>query len=145
MARKITQETFDDVVRENMEDFDMDSAEALADAISQFNKQGVDLSSIDISGGIGRDEILEAIASVVRLSAETGASPEDVVASINRLAALCAKEHEYGSRNRIFCMDKGGVNALHVLIDPNQSTEVLKAAIECLDDLSKNTGTRLSS
>ncbi|OQR85919.1 hypothetical protein ACHHYP_11190 [Achlya hypogyna] len=50
MARKtkkqITQETFNDCVRENMEEFEMEEAEAVADAIAQFESQGVDLSSI---------------------------------------------------------------------------------------------------
>jgi hypothetical protein len=39
MAKQISQETFDDVVKENMEDFDMSAEEAVADAISQFEAQ----------------------------------------------------------------------------------------------------------
>lgn len=38
--RRITQETFDAVVRENIEDFDMDSEDALREAIEQFESQG---------------------------------------------------------------------------------------------------------
>ncbi|XP_062843684.1 armadillo repeat-containing protein 6 [Trichomycterus rosablanca] len=44
--RRITQETFDAVVRENIEDFDMEETEALKEAIEQFESQGVDLSNI---------------------------------------------------------------------------------------------------
>jgi hypothetical protein len=55
---RISQQTFDDVVRENKDDFDMSDEEALADAISQFEKQGVDLSYIDKTGGVGQDEVL---------------------------------------------------------------------------------------
>ncbi|XP_073705397.1 armadillo repeat-containing protein 6 isoform X1 [Garra rufa] len=44
--RRITQETFDEVVRENIEEFDMDESEALKEAIEQFESQGVDLSNI---------------------------------------------------------------------------------------------------
>ncbi|XP_017277630.1 armadillo repeat-containing protein 6 [Kryptolebias marmoratus] len=44
--RRITQETFDDAVRENMEEFEMDPDEALRDAVEQFESQGVDLSCI---------------------------------------------------------------------------------------------------
>lgn len=36
----ISQETFDDVVKENMEDFGMDKEEAARDAIEQFKSQG---------------------------------------------------------------------------------------------------------
>ncbi|XP_051554618.1 armadillo repeat-containing protein 6 isoform X1 [Myxocyprinus asiaticus] len=44
--RRITQETFDAVVRENIEEFDMEGNEALEEAIQQFESQGVDLSNI---------------------------------------------------------------------------------------------------
>lgn len=39
MAKQISQETFDDVVRENMEDFEMTAEEAVADAVQQFQSQ----------------------------------------------------------------------------------------------------------
>ena len=38
--RWITQETFDAVVRENIEDFEMDDEAALTEAIEQFQSQG---------------------------------------------------------------------------------------------------------
>ncbi|XP_028906338.1 armadillo repeat-containing protein 6 isoform X2 [Ornithorhynchus anatinus] len=44
--RRITQETFDGVVRENITEFEMDPDEALKEAIEQFESQGVDLSNI---------------------------------------------------------------------------------------------------
>ena len=39
MVRVITQETYNDVVRENMEEFAMSPEEAIKDAIEQFNAQ----------------------------------------------------------------------------------------------------------
>lgn len=44
--RTISQEAFDEVVRENMEDFGMEPAEALQDAIDSLTLQGVDLSGV---------------------------------------------------------------------------------------------------
>ena len=44
--RRITQETFDEAVRENIEDLEMEPEEALEDAITQFETQGVVLSNI---------------------------------------------------------------------------------------------------
>lgn len=38
--RRITQETFDATVRENMEEFDMEPDEALKEAVEQFESQG---------------------------------------------------------------------------------------------------------
>ena len=49
-TRRISQETFDAVVRENVEDFDMDAAEAVREAREQFEHQGVDLTGVDVSG-----------------------------------------------------------------------------------------------
>lgn len=44
--KKITQETFDAVVQENIEEFEMDLEEAVQDAKEQFKTQGVDLSNL---------------------------------------------------------------------------------------------------
>lgn len=38
--KRITQATFDETVRENMEEFEMDRPEAVADAVKQFTSQG---------------------------------------------------------------------------------------------------------
>lgn len=44
--KQITQDTFDTVVRENIDEFEMDLAEAVKDAKDQFKTQGVDLSNL---------------------------------------------------------------------------------------------------
>ena len=48
--KRISQKTFDETVRENVEEFEMEKEEALADAIEQFKTQGEDLTNIDVSG-----------------------------------------------------------------------------------------------
>lgn len=40
MAMFVTQDTFDEVVKENMEDFGMDRQSAAEDAVGQFKAQG---------------------------------------------------------------------------------------------------------
>ncbi|XP_020385004.1 armadillo repeat-containing protein 6 isoform X1 [Rhincodon typus] len=45
-SRRITQETFDSVVQENITEFQMEPEEALNEAIQQFESQGVDLINI---------------------------------------------------------------------------------------------------
>lgn len=45
--RRVTQETFDAAVRENMEEFEMDPEEALRDAVEQFESQGKTITEID--------------------------------------------------------------------------------------------------
>ena len=56
--RRISQETFDEAVQQNMDDFDLDPDEAVADAVKEFELQNVDLSEIDKSyaGPEGRGE-----------------------------------------------------------------------------------------
>lgn len=139
MARKISQETFDDVVKENVEEFDMDPKDALEDAINQFKKQGVDLSSIDLSGGVGRQEILDAIKNLED-SSKGSLVDEVVLSAISALTALCHKDHEYMSRNRMFMINHGGINSLHLLFDPRNSEQVLLATMNFMEDLSRNNG-----
>ena len=49
MVRVITQETFDLVVTENIEEFGMERADAVKDAKEQFEQQGVSLVNIVVS------------------------------------------------------------------------------------------------
>lgn len=48
MERRVTQETFDQAVLENMSDFDLSKEDAIKDTIQQFVSQGVNLSAIDV-------------------------------------------------------------------------------------------------
>ena len=45
MVRRITQSTFDEAVKENMEDFEMTKEDAIKDTITQFIGQGVSLGN----------------------------------------------------------------------------------------------------
>lgn len=45
-ARKVSQQAFDEMVQENIDDLGMDPAEALNDAIQTLTLQGVDLSGL---------------------------------------------------------------------------------------------------
>ena len=70
MSKRISQETFDEAVKENMEDFDMEEEEAVADAIKQFEMQGVDLSNIDKRVGRGKEETHPALDMISKLRAK---------------------------------------------------------------------------
>ncbi|XP_052405492.1 armadillo repeat-containing protein 6 isoform X4 [Carassius gibelio] len=82
-TRRITQETFDAVVRENIEEFDMKESEALKEAIEQFESQGVDLSNIvkavpKVSSEENTEdqthEVLQALESIKTAVASSSAS-----------------------------------------------------------------------
>jgi hypothetical protein len=67
--KKISQETFDNVVKENMDEFEMSIEEAIEDAIKQFESQGVDLSAIltkqQVSlNGSGTSVIVRIVSSI---------------------------------------------------------------------------------
>ena len=49
LPARVSQEAFDEVVKENMEDFEMSPEEATKDAITQFRSQGVSLDNLDLS------------------------------------------------------------------------------------------------
>eukprot|EP00238_Polyblepharides_amylifera_P003099 CAMPEP_0196590390 /NCGR_PEP_ID=MMETSP1081-20130531/66513_1 /TAXON_ID=36882 /ORGANISM="Pyramimonas amylifera, Strain CCMP720" /LENGTH=59 /DNA_ID=CAMNT_0041913485 /DNA_START=112 /DNA_END=287 /DNA_ORIENTATION=+ len=45
-SKTISQETFDEAVQQNIDTFDMDPEEAVADAVKEFQMSGVDLSGV---------------------------------------------------------------------------------------------------
>ena len=50
--KRISQQTFDEAVRENVEEFDMEVEEARDSAIAEFESQGVDLTGIYTGSGL---------------------------------------------------------------------------------------------
>ena len=66
MVRVITQETFDLVVKENMEEFSMEQAEAVRDAREQFEQQGINLSNIVLSER-GSRVVVEAVKALFQV------------------------------------------------------------------------------
>ena len=58
VLRRISQETFDECVQGNIDDFEMEPDEAVEEAVKEFELQGVDLSQIHKSyaGPEGRGE-----------------------------------------------------------------------------------------
>lgn len=141
--KRISQETFDDVVKENIDEFDMDPPEALAEAISQFKKQGVDLMNLDLTGGIGRQELVDAMSMLKALAESNGdalARRADVLEVLSHLRQLCDRNHILADRNTMLMKERGGVNSLHLLLDAKQSKEVVVAAADFLTDLSNTSG-----
>ncbi|KAL2098121.1 hypothetical protein ACEWY4_007328 [Coilia grayii] len=95
--RRITQETFDAVVRENIEDFEMDAEDALKEAIEQFESQGVDLSNIvkevpkasDDTAGDQMHEVLQVLESL-RIAAMSPLEQTDITDDLKCFAEQCS-------------------------------------------------------
>ncbi|KAK2822303.1 hypothetical protein Q5P01_022368 [Channa striata] len=92
--RRITQETFDAAVKENMDEFDMDPDEALREAVEQFESQGVDLSCIvkavsavpsDENQEEQMHEVLQALDAL-----QIGKDVTEVMADIKRFTEQCS-------------------------------------------------------
>lgn len=88
-ARRITQETFDAAVQENVEEFEMEPQEALEDAIEQFKSQGVDLSNI-VTQLPGDKEEHPVLAPLAALRTAIEAESEEFEGVLEALAALRA-------------------------------------------------------
>ncbi|KAM3865671.1 armadillo repeat-containing protein 6 [Diretmus argenteus] len=96
--RRITQETFDAVVKENIDEFDMDADEALSEAVEQFESQGVDLSCIvkavptissDDKQKEQTHEVLQALDSL-RLGKDSSPSERNMIADLKRFTQQCS-------------------------------------------------------
>lgn len=97
--RRITQETFDAVVKENIEEFDMDADEAMREAVEQFESQGVDLScivkSIPTAGSNDKQEeqnheVLQALESLQKAKDSSEPTHVDVNEELNRFTEQCS-------------------------------------------------------
>ncbi|XP_045216650.2 armadillo repeat-containing protein 6-like [Mercenaria mercenaria] len=115
MAKQISQETFDDVVKENIEDFEMSVVEAVADAVQQFESQGVNLSMIirDASlyspdGQKSVHPVIEALKAL-SLDADQGAQNSDP----NKQLDIVKQECDLDLSRRCFA---GKNNAYQVLL-----------------------------
>ena len=73
MAIAISQEAFDSMVRENMEDLGMDPDEALADAVEALTLQGADLSGKHSSS----DPPLDVLCTLAIFTQTLAASSRD--------------------------------------------------------------------
>ena len=140
--KRISQNTFDEVVRENVEEFDMDSNEALKDAINQFIKQGVDLTRIDTTGGIGRKEMLDAMKQL-KLIPVPCIDLEYSVGVLKKLTELCDKNHPLVKRNLMLMNEQGGVNDLHLHLVLNEEKLFQIEVICFLGELSSSEGKKI--
>lgn len=144
-SKRINQDTFDEVVSENIEEFGMSKDEAILDAWKQFNSQGVDLTDIDLSGGVGKQEMIDAIAAVTPKNTSTKVTDgehylDEVIVNLDLLKALCSDDHEMWKRNLVLMRTNGGLDALHALMFPSQNATVLLKSLTLLEIVSTNSG-----
>ena len=119
--RYISQETFDAVVRENEEDFGLERSAAILDAISQFKSQGVDITGVDTTGGIGLEQLELSWACVE----DSASSQEEKIEAFHTLIRVCSDDFEYSLRNQNLFRIKGWYYKLLQLLDHNLHPSLL--------------------
>mmetsp|Transcript_14951 Transcript_14951/g.23495 ORF Transcript_14951/g.23495 Transcript_14951/m.23495 type:complete len:505 (+) Transcript_14951:87-1601(+) len=89
VRKKISQETFDEVVDENVEEFAMDLDEAMRDACAQFEQQGVDISAL-VTTVEGREKSEQVKVYVAKLDELLKAEEDgDLVGLLEDLSNIC--------------------------------------------------------
>ncbi|XP_038077647.1 armadillo repeat-containing protein 6-like [Patiria miniata] len=99
-TKRITQDTFDEVVKENIEEFEMSPEEALNEAIQQFETQGVNLLNIikavptvdSESGTVTRHPVLEALDQLNQVLQGAVTDKESVKAFLVRFSSECGAD-----------------------------------------------------
>lgn len=135
IQKRITQETFDEVVQENIDEFEMTREEAVQDALQQFSKQGIDLSNIDTSTGEGRKELLEVFQSLNNSLCPVPDVPT-ALTQLQLIAQSLQKQHPHYRRNIMLMYHQGGLNALHAHLDVKEDISIQGIIIKLISDLS---------
>jgi len=115
MVKVISQETFDGVVKENMEEFGMEMAEAVADAKEQFEKQGINLHNIVISEK-GSQVVVESVQALFK-----DLSREELIEYLKTIQECCKND----LAQRVLATDNGAYSVLVKLA--NKSEDQLEA------------------
>ncbi|CAL5019684.1 unnamed protein product [Urochloa decumbens] len=148
MAIAISQEAFDAMVQENMEDLGMDADEALADAVEALTLQGADLSGIikRVPGEAAAAEVSPVVRVLDELKAShsaCGGSGQDLnglVSLIDELCGLCCSGE--GSENAAIVVRNGGVEALVALCGSAGVAQdrLLASALKALSSVLRDVG-----
>lgn len=96
MAKIITQETFDDVVKENIVEFSMGAEEAKDETVKQFLAQGINLANIikdlSLNEETGEPLLNEAIDCLKEhISGAKCLNDESLIAKLDVLLIECSK------------------------------------------------------
>lgn len=89
---RVTQESFDALIAENVEEFGMSADEALAEAVASLRLQGVDLGSLRTTlPETGGRRTLRAVERVRFLRASLDTQPRDTAAVTAALVSLASE------------------------------------------------------
>ena len=119
MVKVITQDTFDSVVKENVEEFGMEIAEAVQDAKEQFEKQGVNLGNIVVSEQ-GSQVVVNAVKNLFK--------NEDLLVNLKVIQDCCREDLP----SRVLATDNGAYSILVKLGSGTESDQVKLEVVKTL-------------
>ncbi|KAM8763724.1 armadillo repeat-containing protein 6 [Rhynchonycteris naso] len=97
-SKRITQETFDAAVHENIEEFEMGPEEAVKEAVEQFESQGVELSNIiKMAPKVSADGLQEPTHDILQALEDLQESvaccrPQELSAQLARFCEQCKQQ-----------------------------------------------------
>ncbi|KAH8261523.1 hypothetical protein KR044_010577 [Drosophila immigrans] len=117
MAKMISQDTFDDVVKENVIDFSMSPTEAKEETIKQFEAQGINLANIiqdlSINAETGRPIINETVDKIKTHISQKSEDTQQILELITVLDLECQKSLAH----RVLAGKNGAHDALITLLE----------------------------
>ncbi|CAH0392058.1 unnamed protein product [Bemisia tabaci] len=128
MVKIIQQETFDTVVRENIEEFGLSAEEAIEDAEKQFIAQGIDLSNIIKDLYLRKDED-PLLVALERIKDNIGTSSTDgLEEAVENLKNECRKD----IARKILAGKKGAYNLLLNVLTKFKEDKIQVASLAAL-------------
>ncbi|KAI4466842.1 hypothetical protein MML48_2g00002134 [Holotrichia oblita] len=133
MSLQITQESFDNTVRENVSEFEMSVEEAIKETIEQFSAQGVNLTHIVTDWMMASSaNSLELVDAIRQLNELTSGESMDLQALITQLSIIRA-ECDKGLNYKVLAGREGAYNVIMtVLCNYDSDVNIVK---ECLSTL----------
>ncbi|KAL8238253.1 hypothetical protein R6Q59_019334 [Mikania micrantha] len=109
-GRSISQQAFDEMVKENIDDLGMEPTEALTDAIETLTLQGVDLSGIVTDSLPGEtNPVIQSLDRIKASDLTDEAVIDEVIGLLDVLIAMCRVE---GSGNAAIATRNGGIELM---------------------------------
>ncbi|KAH8357807.1 armadillo repeat-containing protein 6 homolog [Drosophila serrata] len=140
MAKVISQDTFDDVVQENVVEFSMTPTEAKEETIKQFEAQGINLANIikdlSINPQTGKPVINETVDKIKEHIGQKAGDSAQLLGQLDTLTAECQKSLAH----RVLAGKNGAHDALITLLEeslaadsPNET--LIKKCLEAVNSL----------
>ncbi|XP_024967518.1 armadillo repeat-containing protein 6 isoform X2 [Cynara cardunculus var. scolymus] len=112
-GRAISQQAFDEMVKENIDDLGMEPAEALSDAIETLTLQGVDLSGIVTSTLPGEtNPVIQSLDRIKQLQISDWTDEAVVDEALSLMDNLTALSRVEGSGNAAIATRNGGIELM---------------------------------